>query len=39
MALLQLLRSSGDIDNSKVGRVKIIVLFKIVELLYDTVNT
>ena len=39
MALLQLLSSSGDIDNSKVGRVKIIVLSKIVELLYYTVNT
>ena len=39
MALLQLLCSISDIDMNLVGRTNIIVLPKIVELLYYTVNT
>ena len=39
VALLQLLCSISDIDNNKVGRVKIIILSKIVQLIYYTVNT
>ena len=39
MALLQLLCSISDIDINKVGRAKIIVFSKMVELIYYTVNT
>ena len=39
MTLLQLLFSITDIDINKVGRAKVIVFSRIVEVIYYTVNT